>query len=219
MEHIKGLIFDLDGTLLESMKMWRNLGQLYLSQKGIDAIPHNLQGILAAMELHESVDWLKREFNLPESPKAIMQGIELMLRNEYLYHIEPKPGTIDFLEKLTQSAKYKLCLATATPRHLVEPALKRLKMDHYFSFILTVDEVGVGKHKPDIYLMAAEKLGLKKNQTLVFEDVLYAIQTAKDAGFQVVAVAEEVEEDNRQEILNLADFYVENIADTLEVLR
>jgi len=214
-QHKTGLIFDMDGTLLESMTLWHTLGERYLKGRGIHDVPHDMNETLYPMDMHQSARWIKTHFGLPDSPEDIIEGVESMLAAQYRHHIEPKAGTIDFLERLAETGRYRMCLATATARHLVEPALERTGLAKYFEFILTTKEVGVGKHRPDIFLKALAQLDLPLSEAVVFEDALYAVETAKHAGFSVVAVADVEARAEQEAIRRVADAFVERIEDAL----
>ena len=215
LQHKRALIFDMDGTLLESMTLWHTLGERYLKGRGIHDVPHGMNETLYPMEMHQSARWIKAHFGLPDSPEEIIEGVESMLEAQYHHHIEPKAGTVAFLEKLAATGRYRMCLATATARHLVEPALERTGLAGYFEFILTTKEVGVGKHRPDIFLKVLAQLDLPLSEAVVFEDALYAIETAKRAGFAVVAVADAEACADREAIRQVADVFVERIEDAL----
>ncbi len=218
MESVRGLIFDLDGTLLESMGLWYSLGERYLQGRGVRGIPPGLQDLLGPMDMMQSAVYLKDRFELPDEPQDIIRGIEQLLEDQYWHHITLKPGTADFLAELAGSGRFRMGIATATARHLVEPALKRLGIAAHFEFILTTDEIGVGKHEPDIYLEALRLLDCSLKETVVFEDALYAVITAKKAGFRVVAVADGEAEKHRHLVLEAADVFVERIGDAAKLL-
>ena len=209
--HKRGLIFDMDGTLLESMTLWHTLGERYLKGRGIHEVPHGMNETLYPMDMHQSARWIKDHFGLPDSPEDIIEGVESMLEAQYHHHIEPKAGTGAFLEKLAATGRYRMCLATATARHLVEPALERTGLARFFEFIITTQEVGVGKHRPDVFLKALEQLDLPLSEAVVFEDALYAVETAKKAGFAVVAVADAEARSEQDAIRRVADAFVERI--------
>ncbi len=207
---IRGLIFDLDGTLLDSMGAWDNIGDEYLVLKGIRDIPLTLKEALRPMSLLEAAEYFISDFGIPLSRERIMGEINLMIEDKYRYQIEIKKGVREFLEK---HSHLKMCIVTASDRHLVEYALKRLEIDRYFSFIITVTETGMTKQSPEIFIKAAEKLGFPTHEVIVFEDALHAIKVAKQAGFYTVGVGEAVFEREREKIMEAADWYVENLSE------
>ncbi len=141
-------------------------------------------------------------------PEQIVEEINLMIEENYKFHFNAKEGVLDFLEN---NKHLKMCVATATDKHLVEHALKRLEIDEYFDFIITSRDVGNGKQNPDIFLNAAEKLGLAIDEVVVFEDALHAIVTAKSAGFYTVGVYETAFANDHEEIKQIADCFIDNL--------
>jgi thiamine-phosphate pyrophosphorylase len=204
----KGFIFDLDGTLLDSMTVWDNLAEEYLSGKGVQNIPLNLKEILKPKTLLEAAEYFIENININLPPEQIVEEINLMIEEKYKFHFNAKEGVLDFLEN---NKHLKMCVATATDKHLVEHALKRLEIDEYFDFIITSREVGNGKQNPDIFFNAAEKLGLAIDEVVVFEDALHAIVTAKSAGFYTVGVYETAFANDHEEIKQIADCFIYNL--------
>lgn len=198
----------MDGTLLDSMGAWDNIGMEYLKLKGITQIPGNLKEILKPMSLLQAGGYFKKTFGIDSSPHQIMDDINHMIEDKYRYKIELKPGVREFLEKCS---RYKKCVATETDKRLAGYALKRLGIENYFSFIITSGEVGGSKRSPEIFVRAAEKLGLAADEIIVFEDALHAVKSAKSAGFYVVGVKEDTFAHDKEEIQKAADYYVENL--------
>lgn len=213
--NIKGFIFDLDGTLLDSMPIWDNLGAEYLLKKGIQNTPKDIKNVLKPLSLLQASEYFINMFNIKLSTQLIMDEINNLIEDKYKYQIALKEGVIEFLEK---NKNIKMCIATATYRHLVEYALKRLDIDKYFDFIITSSEVGNSKQSPDIFIRAAGKLGVPINEIVVFEDALHAIVSAKSAGFYTVGVHETAFEKDKEEIIKIADCYINNFNE-FEVLK
>ena len=207
----EAFIFDLDGTLLDSMQVWRGIGSSYLRYKGITEDARDLQKVFDTQSLPETADYLNRVFSLGLPREQICTEINGMSEEQYLYEVQPKKGVRDFLEKHRDT---KMCIATATDRYLVEPALKRLDMAQYFSFILTSSEVGIGKSNPEIFLQASKKLDTPVSECAVFEDALHAIKSAKSAGFYVVGVREQTFAEAAGEIDQLVDQFVTELGET-----
>ncbi len=202
---IKCAIFDFDGTLFDSMPIWDQIGEIYLTSIGKEP-KASLREDVRALSLEQSAVYLKREYKLSQSVEEIMTGINKKIEDYYIYHVLPKPGVIGFLEQM-KKAKITMCIATASEKYQIQSALKRCGMEHYFQAIFTCREVGYGKDKPTIYQKAMEYCGADRNTTLVFEDALHAIKTAKTDGFRVVAVYDDSEK-HQNRVRELGDYYL-----------
>ncbi len=208
---IKGAIFDIDGVLLDSMGIWDDLGARYLRSLG--RIPEEgLNKILFSMSMEQGAEYLNEHYGLNKSVKETVDGIGKMLEDYYFYEVLLKPGAKEILEFL-KSKSIKMAAATSSPRTHIEKALSRNGLLGYIDKIYTTSEVGVSKHSPDIYNLAADFLKTKSEETLVFEDSLYALKTAKEAGFVTVGVFDEKGESNQAELENQADLYLKKLDD------
>ena len=208
---IKGAIFDVDGVLLDSMGIWDDLGARYL--RSLDKIPEEgLNKILFSMSMEQGAEYLNEHYGLNKSVKETVEGIGRMLEDYYFYEVLLKPGAKEILEFL-KSKNNKMAAATSSPRTHIEKALSRNGLLGYIDKIYTTSEVGVSKHSPDIYNLAADFLKTKREETLVFEDSLYALNTAKEAGFVTVGVFDEKGESNQAELENQADLYLKKLDD------
>ncbi len=204
---IKGAIFDLDGTLLDSMSIWDSIGEDYLRSLGIEP-RENLAEAFKTFTLEESAEYYRTHYGVTLSVEEIVDGVNGMIEDFYRNTVSLKEGVFDFLERLTKDG-VKMCIATVTDKYLVEAALKRLKIRGYFSEIFTTAEVGCGKNKPTIYRTALDHLGTPKSETVVFEDTLHALMTAKNDGFPVAAVYDE-HESRQTEMKANGDYYITN---------
>jgi len=202
---LKGLIFDFDGTLFDSMFIWDTAGEVYLRSIGKEP-ETGLQKVLKPMSLLQSAQYIREKYDIPLSVEDIMDGVNRTVEGYYLHTVETKPGVIDFLEEL-HHRNIKMCIATATDRYQVEAALQRCKMRHFFSEIFTCTEVGSGKDRPDIFRKAMEHLQTDRTNTAVVEDAYHAAHTAKQDGFLVVGVYDS-HESRQQELLQLADVFL-----------
>ena len=206
---ISGAIFDVDGTLLDSMSIWDTIGADYL--RSIGYIPReNLNEIFKNMSLLQAAEYYRNEYGVTLRVEEIMSGVNAMLEQFYQYEAPLKPGAAELLARLRQN-RVKLCIATATDRYLVEAALARCGVLSYFGEIFTCNGVGHGKDEPDIFEAALRFLGTERAETVVFDDALYAIRTAKEAGFPIAAVYD-THEKSQTEVRALSDFYLENLS-------
>ena len=208
---LEGAIFDMDGTLLDSMSMWSTMGERYLRSIGYEPRP-GLNDAFRALSLYQATCYYQREYGVTLSSEELLQGINTMVEQYYTAEAVLKPGVAEFLEQLHQKG-VKMCVATATDHYLVETGLKRCGIDKYFSQIFTCGIVGHGKDEPIIFREALRHLGTNKSKTLVFEDALHALTTAKEDGFPVVAVYD-AQEKHRDKMLAMADLYINSFEDT-----
>ncbi|HHW01063.1 MAG TPA: HAD family phosphatase [Clostridiaceae bacterium] len=214
---IKGAIFDLDGTILDSMSIWDNAAEMYLNSMGIKAEP-GLGKTMFAMSMTEGAEFLKDRYCLDMDTDEIIAGINHTIEDFYYYHVQLKEGAEQFLKGMKQ-AGIKMVAATSSDRQVVERALERLNVISCFDRIFTCTETGAGKEKPDIYLAAAEFMGTVPEDTWVFEDALHAIKTAKSAGFRTVGVYDASSKDNLDEIKRISDIYLEKLDNIDAFLR
>lgn len=212
----KGVIFDLDGTLLDSMHIWDNIGEQYLCSLGIKP-REDLNETLKSMSLAQGAAYIQKTYDVEKTSEEIADGVNAIVEHFYIAKVQLKAGAEEFLAYLAE-AGVKMCIATATDKYLVEAALNRLGVRKYFSAIFTCSEVGYGKDEPFIYEKAREYLGTQKKDTFVFEDAIHAIETAKKAGFPVVGVCDASEKDQKK-VQALSDFYITDLKKAQEVFR
>ena len=209
---IKGAIFDLDGTLLDSMFIWDSIGEEYLRSLGKE--PHeDLKETFMTLTLEEAAEYYREHYGVTLSVKEIVDGVNAMVEQTYRTKVTLKPGISEYLAWLKENG-VRMCVATVTDRYLVEETLERLGVRHYFSEIFTCAEVGFGKDKPIIYQKALEHLGTEKSDTYVFEDLPFALNTAKTDGFPTVGVYDR-HEVHQDELKELADYYVLDFTDPI----
>lgn len=204
---LQGAIFDLDGTLLDSMFIWDTLGVDYLLSLGKTPKP-GLKEQLRPMSLDQVAHLFVEEYGVTLCIEEIKAGVNRMVERYYFEVVQPKPGVPEFLVWVKQQ-KVKTCVVTASERYVVEAALQRTGLLPYIDRIFTCEEFGKAKNEPDIFLHAREYLGTALENTYVFEDIYLAIQTAKRAGFGVVAVYDKTSANHSEEIAALADCYIE----------
>lgn len=208
---IKGAIFDLDGTLFDSMFIWDTIGEIYLRSIGYEP-KENLNETFKTMSLHDAACYYQSKYGVTLSVEELINGVNAMVEKYYRYEVSLKEGVAEFLEALHQKG-VKMCIATATDKYLVEAALERCNISKYFSEIFTCTSVGHGKSEPIIYREALKHLGTEKSETYVFEDAIYAVKTAKKDGFTVVGIYDSHEECYK-EVKEISDYYIKDYADT-----
>ncbi len=212
---ITGCIFDLDGTLLDTMKLWSKVGHDYIVSMGKN--PHDdLDKKLREMSMQQASAYFIEDYGIVKSPEEIAQGINDIMEDNYKYRAFPKEGVLDFLEEMMKKG-VKMCIASATDTYLIEYALKANNMEKYFGKIFSCIDVGSGKDKPHIYNEALKFLGTDKETTYVFEDALYAVNTLKDNDFNVVGIADKFSDDHREFIKNKADIFVNSFCELKDI--
>ena len=206
---IKGAIFDVDGTLLDSMEIWEDVAIRYLKSIGVEAEP-DLPEVMFTMSLPEGAAYVKEHYRLTRETDEIIQGVLDIIRKYYEETAPLNPGVTKILEELSRK-RIPMTVATSNNKEEVEAAFKRLGIASYFSRIFTCEEVGAGKTRPDIYMKAAEYMGTRPEETVIFEDVLHAIRTAKKAGFLAVGLYDEASKADQEEIKKEADWYAKSM--------
>ncbi|MBR6761914.1 MAG: HAD family phosphatase [Oscillospiraceae bacterium] len=187
---MRSVIFDFDGTLLDSMQIWTEIDRAFLLENGIEP-PEGISDIVKKMSIEESSAYFVERFSLPMTPEAVSRRIEEMADAAYRYDLQLKEGAGELLEGLWQRG-IPCCIVSVTYPSLLEAAIQRLKIGSYVSFYLTPASAAEGKHTPALYQAAAKRLGTDIADTVVVEDALYAARTAKNAGFYTVGVLDPV---------------------------
>jgi HAD superfamily hydrolase (TIGR01509 family) len=206
LDNIKAAIFDMDGTLIDSMWVWNLIDTRYLKRRNL-IMPLNLRSDIEHLSFLETAQYFKRKFNLPESLQEIMDEWNNIAYHEYAYNVDLKPFAKEYLYKL-KSLDIKLALATSNCTLLLETVLKKYNIYDLFDTITTTDEVTRGKDFPDIYLLTAKKLQIPPKNCIVFEDILPAVIGAKAAGMKVIGVHDSYAECQKKEIIKSADKYI-----------
>lgn len=197
-------IFDMDGTLIDSMGYWQRLGREYLAKMGV---VENVEPVIARikpMTMLESSALFMEAFGIPGPAARIAAEMNAMMDAHYRSDIPLKPGAADYLQALRR-AGVRLCVATATPEPLARACLERLGVADCFEFLLSCDAVAAGKDRPDVFLEAARRLDAAPADIAVYEDAIYAARTAKAAGFWVVGVYDDASAANWAELNTLCN--------------
>lgn len=214
---IRGCIFDADGTLLDSMRVWDDLGSRYLLTKG-QKPEQNLNQILYPMTMAESSAYLKKNY-LPElSEKEIQNGFISLIRTYYEKEVPAKKGAVAFVHELHEK-NVPLIVATVTDPDMIRSAFERLEILNCFCAVLDTDSIHSDKRHPDIYLQACRIMHTDIRETAVFEDALEPVITAEKAGFPVCAVEDDSNVSQRNEIQKTADLYIHDFNETEKLKR
>ncbi len=205
---VKYAIFDMDGTLLDSMYVWDHVGQTVLQKHGI-SMPKELRKRMRNMTTEEVALYFQK-LGMTEPVEDIIKEINEVPYERYLHEVQPKPGAVEFLHQLYRQGT-PMCIVSSTDTSSIHAAFDRLQLTDLFSFILSANDFGSGKDRPEIFYEAAQRLGGRPEETVVFEDALYSIRTAKTAGFPVVALQDEEARGESEEIRKLADLYLPDL--------
>ena len=208
LEGIKACFFDMDGTIIDSMWMWKDIDIRFLGERGIE-LPGDLQKRIEGKSFSETAVFFKEEFALSETLEEIKSIWNDMAMEAYCNRVQLKDGVLEFLKELKAKGIHT-GIATSNSLELALGCLRALDVEQYFDTVVTGCCVGVGKPAPDIYLEAARRVGVTAEQCLVFEDVCAGIKAGKAAGMKVCAVADPFSADQKEEKKALADYYIED---------
>ncbi len=211
MGRFQGMIFDLDGTLLDSMWVWKQLDRDFLSARGIP-VPEDYLRTVGAMSFDAAARYTVERFALQEPPEALMEEWHAMAEKEYRERVCLKPGAEYLLDRL-DALGIPAAVATAGDPRLYRLALERTGALERFHSFTSLQESGGSKGEPQIYLKAAEKMGLRPEQCAVFEDLYAGIRAAADSGFFTVAVFDPCAPEEQEGLRRTADLYIRDFED------
>lgn len=207
LKNIKGIILDLDGTILDSSWVWDKVDETFLGERGFD-VPDDYVETISPMGAKKAAVYTIERFGLHnEKPDDLVREWLHMAKSEYREKVICKPGAKGFIKTMYEKGM-KLAIATSSDRELFLPTLKRENILQYFHSIVTVDEVERQKGFPDIYEEAARRIMVPTEQCVVFEDIITAVRGAKSGGFKVVAVEDEKSLCHAGKIKELSDLYI-----------
>lgn len=221
LKDIEAIIFDMDGTLIDSMWIWTDLDEQYLKKYHLTR-PDNFHEGMEGMSFSETARYFLKVFpSLPLSAEEVMEEWTEMAHEYYTTRTELKKGALAFMQQMKVQG-LKLGIATSNGRTLVDDTLEALQISDLFDSVKCACEAGAGKPAPDVYLLAAKDLGVSPERCLVFEDVCMGILAGKNAGMRVCAVEDDFSKPQREKKRELADYYIQDFDDiqqeTYEVL-
>lgn len=214
-ENFEAVLFDLDGTLVDSMWLWQAIDIEYLAGFGLE-VPDDLGSVIDGMGFSETAAYFKERFNIPDSVEKIKETWNNMAYEFYCTRVPLKSGAKDFLKYL-KSKGIKTAIGTSNSIELVNNVLDALEISHYFDTVVTACMVNAGKPKPDIYLKAADNLGVAPSKCIVFEDIIQGITAGKNAGMTTVAVDDNYSRDSAALKAELADYYIDSFDEFMKL--
>ena len=212
-KNFKGAIFDLDGTLLDSVGIWKDVDRAFFERRSI-AMPDDYQEAIKDMHFKTMAIYTKKRFNLPDNINDIMNEWCELCYEEYENKIHLKDGVFEYLTLLKNNG-IKIAFATANTTELSEICLKNNNIFNLFDAHAYLHETTSDKCEPDVYLLACERLGLSHSDCIVFEDILPGIKGAKKGGFTVCGVYDNFSKKDENKIRKLADYYIKSFEELL----
>ncbi len=215
LDGIKAVLFDLDGTVIDSMWVWEAIDIEYLARYDVPYDPKYQQDI-NGLSFNEVAIYFRDVLGIPETTEDMKSCWNQMAWYKYCNEIEPKKGVVKFLEILKENG-YKTGMGTSNSIELVEAVLSARGLDRYFDVVHTSDEVKVGKPAPDIYLLVAKSLGVDPSECIVFEDIYNGIMAGKNAGMKTCAVYDEFTDRPWQQLVEEANYSIWSFEDDIIV--
>ena len=213
LKDIDAVIFDVDGTIADSMWMWKQIDIEYLGRFGIE-LPKNLQKNIEGMSFRETAVYFKEHFQIPDDIEKMMSDWNEMAAHKYRYEIPLKKGVREFLN-VCKKNNIAMGIATSNSVELLSYFLKAHELHSYFEVVITGSDGLRGKPAPDMYLEAAKRLSVKPEKCLVFEDIIPGILAGKSAGMRVCAVDDLYSKDITDKKIEEADYFIESFEDIL----
>ena len=207
----EAVIFDLDGTLIDSMGVWEKIDAEFLGKRGLKSSIEYSEAI-KAKSFYDTAKYTIEKFSLDETVEELIDEWHEMALFEYSYNVKLKHYAKEYIETLKKKG-IKIVLATSCSKYLFEPTLINNEIYEYFDVLCTTEEVATGKETPDLFLYVAEQIGVLPENCLVFEDILIAVKSAKLAGMDVYGVYDKYSDMQWEEIKGIADGAIYDFSD------
>ena len=204
--NFKGAIFDLDGTLLDSMHIWHDVDEEFFRRRNLKVTKEYVD-IIKNMHLPAAAVYTKEKYNIKESVEEIVDEWLDLCAQGYLTNVDLKNGVYEYLKSLHEKG-IRMAFATASEKVVCEETLKKHGFFDFFSASAYVSEINIGKTEPDIYLLAAERIGVDPHECIVFEDIIEGIRGAKKGEFTTCGVFDKSSAKAEIEIRRIADYYI-----------
>ena len=214
LEGIKGIIFGLDGTMVDSMWMWRGIDNEVMDAHGLE-MTDDLETAIEGMSFRETAEYFVRTYPLQETVEELMDIWVQMAIDKYQNEVPVKPGLILFLQEMKKRG-IRMGIATSNARILLDAVADAHGFYDYMDGMLTANEVKRGKPAPDVFLAVAEKIGIAPADCLVFEDIPQGIRAGLAAGMKVCAVFDEYSKAQEAEKRTLAHYYIDSYDQVLD---
>ena len=204
---MRNIIFDMDGTLLNSMEMWDNLGTMYLAEKNV-VPPSDIKQIIENKTLEESAEYFITELGVKGTVESVVNEFISLINDQYRYTLKLKKGMKEYVLNQYENGS-KMCILTTSDKELAAAAMERNGIGHCFTEIFTAETLGMSKRTGDIFIKTCELMGFEPESTWAYEDALYAAKSAKEAGCKLVAVYDKANESDWAELKGMAEEVIE----------